>query len=68
MTDHRHSFRCPVCGHVDEAVAGEAETRTRCTHCATELVLGPEVQGVMGVEVRVAGPVRTRRRGERTTS
>lgn len=36
---HAREYRCPVCGHVDEAeVRDEAASTFRCTHCSTLLV------------------------------
>lgn len=33
-----HSYRCPVCGHTDEArLSGASEGRVSCTHCSTHL-------------------------------
>lgn len=42
-----HSYRCPVCGHTDEArLAGASEGQVSCSHCSTPL------------EVTVAAPDR----------
>jgi len=53
MSDTLHSFRCPVCGHVDEASTGPGETTVDCSHCGTSLKLASSIPGSMGVEARV---------------
>jgi transcription elongation factor Elf1 len=55
-----HSYRCPVCGHTDEANLEEGPAGTvPCSHCATPLELQVRSPDQAAVTVKVA--VRWRR-------
>jgi len=55
-----HSYRCPVCAHVDEVETSEAAGRITCSHCGTELELELRSADRTAVVSRVA--LRRRRR------
>ena len=65
MNPPLHSFRCPVCGHSDDASTAGPETRVTCAHCGTELALGPPDPEGLGVQARVVEPAKARRRSRR---
>ncbi len=55
-----HSYRCPVCAHVDEVRTSEAAGWISCSHCGTELELEVRSADRTAVASRVA--LRRRRR------
>lgn len=48
------SYRCPVCGHVDEADMTGATGQVVCSHCATELELETRAPDAEAASVKVA--------------
>lgn len=71
MSDTLHSFRCPVCSHVDEASTGAGETAIECSHCGTALALASPVRARWGsasgwredLDERTVRPLRYRDKG-----
>lgn len=49
------SYRCPVCGHVDEVASPDRESLLiRCSHCDTALRVERDGEGAERLSVRVA--------------